>query len=382
MGSSNSTSIKNYVTNSVEINQTVASSINVAANTYTANYQLNKNTINVGVPSKCCQDGTELEKVACIGLFKGGGAGTMDCGVDGIDISQSGKMDIKITKKVTAESNSELINSVAQQMQATIAGLVKQNNDSGVLSGVFGQKNDTEITNQISNSLKSDLTVKMTTNVQSSIRSASGQENENELNVCLGQLKAGSCTINQDFSFNLYIVNVVGAIGNISSQNTDVQKLATNVKDTTEQTNTNFLSDFASGLGKMGQAVIIAVIGFVAVAAIFALVFFLRTFKGKKGQHTDVDYSRGKGHLSYASEQTKNYNAKGMDPHGDGLSGLPSKNTTSVGGRRGGTYGYVQAKAGAKAKSALESMPASMPKSMPASVSQAMSLAMPKLKSM
>lgn len=318
MGSHNSTSIQNYVEQSTSISSSVNQNIEVQSDTVAANYQINSNTINIGNPTTCCAAFTGATQLACVKGYSTPGfyAAKMSCGIGGLDIIQSGSMNIKVSKKVNAASNANLINGVMDQMNAEIGNFVKENNDSGVLSGVFSESNNAKISTIISNSLKDDLTVNLNQSIQSNLRSQSGQENFNNLNLCSGTISGSNCKMSQTFSYNLYTTNVLGAVANITAQNSAVQKLAAHIKNTTDQINTNWLSDLMNGITGIERVIMIAMGVAVLLGCLFAFVMIMRHRKSGHTGSTGVDYSRGKGHSSYQGMTSAKYRAS-----------LPSLNT-------------------------------------------------------
>lgn len=278
MGSSNSTAIQHYVNNDTEISSAISSSIEVDSSTATANYQVNSTTVNVGTVGSCCKGLSGNDLTICVKnmTVPGSTSAEMDCN---LDITQSGNIQIKVSKTVTVSSNATLISNVMNQLQSQIEDTVRQNNDSGVLSGIFGESNDENISTKITNSLRDDMSVKLSQKIQSQLRSTSGQDNKSNINLCSGVLKGSQCNVNQDFSFNLYSVNVLGAVANITSQNEDVQKLVQNSKSFSKQTNTNWLSDIINDMGLAEQIIIFGILAVVILCIIFGMVALLRKHK-------------------------------------------------------------------------------------------------------
>lgn len=273
MGSHSSSSITDYVNNNLDIQNSVQSSIEIQSNSQTTNYQINSNTIDVGDPDLCCAGFTGDQADLCLKGFNfppsEGYTAQLNCGKGGLQITQSGSLAIKISKEVTTQSNTDLVNSVSAQVQTQVQDFVNQNNNSGILSGMFGESNSSDVAIKITNSFKSDLSVSLAQNIQSNLRSNSGQVNSNLVKLCHGLLVADGCVMSQTFSFNLYVTNVVGVVATTAAKNDDIVKLWAFAKSKDKQTNTNWLS---SAITEFGSTAKILILGLLIFAVIFVIV--------------------------------------------------------------------------------------------------------------
>ena len=327
MGSSNSTNITNYINNSTDIKASVTSSV-TATSTVSSNSNAS-NVVNFSVGgSDCCvafanppprpPDTSDAVYVALIDAQKEKFATCEENAKNSVahcdlKINQTGSSTIRISSVVTAKSNQELINSVINTMKTDIDNLVKQNNDSGILSDIFGEDNMSNISTTITNSFKTSLSTSLTQTVQSNLRSVSGQENTAKVSLCGGVMDGKDCEINQENSINVYVKNILGSIASAAVDNEEVVKFATAVKTASKQENTNFLSDFVNSLSAMEKVIIIGIVVIVLAAMVFGLVIMVR----KKSHHKDgrsyhpsgADYSVG--HLPDRSASVP-YDIKGL----------------------------------------------------------------------
>lgn len=288
MGQSSSSSVYEYVTNNTEINDSVTNSIEVQNNTTTANYQINSNVIDVGVASVCCAgfSSPEVQKqcLANIGpLANGDPAQEISCGNAGLNIIQSGNLNIKVSKQVTADSNASLINSVADQLSAQLTAAVNQSNKAALFSTTFDSSNSSVAVSNIKNSFVSDLNVSLSQDIQSNYRANSGQVNYNKISLCNGTIKGNGCNISQTFSFELYVTSVIGCVAATASKNDEVVKAFNWVKDNTKQTNTNWLSDIFDQFGSAVRWMVLAIAIFAIVFVVVGGFVLIRTTKNKKG---------------------------------------------------------------------------------------------------
>ena len=298
MGSSNSTSIQHYVNDSVSIKTAVTSSIEVEANTSTANYETNNNKITVGDRAVCCKGFTGADLLACFSSYDVPGSypAALKCGKRGLQISQSGALQIKVSKAVTTASNATLIANVMNKLNNKVSDLVKQNNNSGILSNIFGESNDTSVTTKITNSLRSDMEVHLSQKIQANLRSQSGQTNHNTLTLCSGEITGDGCKISQTFSFGLYVSNVLGAVANTAANNKDAQKLVNATKSNVSEKNTNWLSSLIESLTKMEKIIILGIMAAVVIAIVFGFVLMVR---GHSDHIQGSDYSKGQDYSIY-----------------------------------------------------------------------------------
>lgn len=316
MGSSNSTNIQNYVNNNTDIRSAINANFSASGSSKNVTFGNQTTSVTVGDASQCCAGLTGTDLSACISNT---GNTTMKCG-SGISINQTGIYNMVVTQTVTASTNASLVTAIQAATTAQIQNLVNQNNDASLISAFTNAKNSSDVVSICTTSLNKDLEVGISQAMQSSIQNSSGQTSSLNFLFCSGLIESDQCTFGQTFSISLYTTNVLGAVANITSKNSLIQTLAAHVKNTSGQTNTNVLSDLIKALGKFEQVIVIAIIGVVILGAIFLLFEMVRSFKGHKGEHTGVDYSRGNGHSDYNDPHTLNYNSKGLDPYGDGFS--------------------------------------------------------------
>jgi hypothetical protein len=210
-----------------------------------------------------------------------------------LNVSQSATADIMLTQEVTSDANAALINSLMTKINAKVQEVIEQKNDTGILSDIFGESNDSNITNNIDNSIRADLSIKLNQQSQAQARSSSGQANTANISYCAGHYTGKDCTITQNTSLELYITQVVSLAAKVVSENAMAQDVAEIASVSVSQTNTNWLSDFIAALSMMEKIIIIAIIAIVIIAIIFALVIVLRSM-GSSGKSNGADYSVGR----------------------------------------------------------------------------------------
>ena len=317
MGSHNNSSIQDYVQNDTSIKTAISNSITQQAVQGNANYQQNTTNISVGVPANCCKGLTGTAQTDCVNLLGSAAAvkSTMlSCGNKGLVIEQTGNVKIAQSSSDVTETTTQLQQQLSQAVSTQVSDIVKQNNDTGILSDIFGENNSSSVAVKISNSINSDLSVKLSTTQVSSIRNNSGQNDTTNINLCFGVITGSQCLINQDFSFNLYQINTLGATANIIAENANAIKLWNSVSNKTQQTNTNWLSQFIADLGTAEKIIIIAIIAFVIIGIVIALVIMIR----ESSKHKTVHHPATTTHPAhttmkkYPSYDTENPNHAGI----------------------------------------------------------------------
>ena len=309
MGSSNSTAISNYINNSIEINNAVSSSVK-AGSTISFNSQA-KNIVDFSAGDKeCCEafsksitKTSEMSDAVFKSLTDAQTVKYHDCISQSqpvvtcnLNITQTGSSKVRISSDVTTKSNIDLINSVISHLKNDLNDMVNQTNDTGIFSDAFGSDNNVAVVNRVVNSFKSTLSVDLNVEVQSNIRSVSGQTNHAKISFCTGTFNGNDCTVTQDVSIDTYVKNIVGAISNAAIKNTEIQEFTTAIKTSVKQKNTNWLSDFMEDISIAEKAVIILIIGSVIIALVFGLVIIMR----RLNHHTGNDYSiRDRGYDDY-----------------------------------------------------------------------------------
>jgi len=283
MGSSNSSSVKQFIDNSTDIRNSVSVSIKSGATTQSTSTQVNAANIRVGVASDCCSGLSPVSELACVSNLKNATI------VGDLNISQTISGKVLVSQTVTDESHVALLNDVLTSVSNKVTEVLEQKNDEGILSSVFGQDNESDIQTRVDNSIRADLEVKFTKETQSKIRSASGQINASNPIVC-GSIQAKNLNISQNLTMDLYIENVLSSISDIISNNKEAQNIANVATATAKQTNTNFISDFADSLSTIAKAIIIGIVAVVVIALILGVVLMLRKKGGMGGLDSGSAY--------------------------------------------------------------------------------------------
>lgn len=306
----NSSRDTSSINNNIELSNIVEQNLSANASTSSNNFQFNSVDVEIGVPSICCANLPKDAQANCIALLAANKP-TLTCD---LRITQSGRLNIKFSAQATIQSNSQLINQLSSQIQDRLNTLLKQESNASVFN-IFGVKNNADVSNLVTNSIKNDLSVKLTTEVQNQMRNASGQNNTANLNLCFGSIGNKLCDFNQNSSFDLYLTNMIGLISGIITQNTEFIKLDNATKSSTTQKSRSILSALLDGLGQGEKTIAICIAALVVLGIVVALVFGLRSLKGKRSHHDGIDYAQGYDHVNYGEPRSLLYNSAGLDPY-------------------------------------------------------------------
>lgn len=290
MGQSNSTTVQTYIDNSTEIRSAVELNIKNGARTELNNSNTNSVSLGIGSLSDCCGAFADIPAKGNLTdeeyqvLLNNNQKALQQCQESArqvrvecnLDINQSIISKISVSQAVTSQSNAELINSIMNEIENKVEEVVKQKNDAGLLSTIQSASSDSDIINNVNNSIRADLSAGLNVQTQSNIRAVSGQNNNSNILFCAGTFSGNSCRINQSTSIETYIDNIVHTVADIVSNNLEAQQIASVAKTTQQQENTNFISDFFNSLSGFVKVIIAAIGGFILVALLLGVVVVLR----------------------------------------------------------------------------------------------------------
>lgn len=294
MGQSNSTIVRNYINNSTTVQNSVSSAIHANTNTSTTTQGNNTAIINVGSINECCTKGLNpdlapsLQKIIVDECSKAVQNLEVNCD---LSVTQKQVATVTVSQEVTAENNAQLKSAIQTSIKEQLNTISKQNNTASVLQSVFGGKNNSDTQNNIDNSIKSSLDISLSTDVQTRLRTVSGQTNLTKYNFCGGKIESKMCVIDQSTSINTYVTNIVSTVAESMANNQDMQNVANAVKTQNSQKNTNFIAGIIDSLGNIAMAWILLGLGLVALIGVtIIIVSLIRSTKSHHQIAYDANY--------------------------------------------------------------------------------------------
>lgn len=277
MGTTNSTTLTNWVETNVDIKSAINLKTVARANDTVIDTQKNSLVLNSYVPSSCCGNvkSSAADYTACLAAIKESASQANGVCGGSLNITQViGAKDLQ-TAKADAQMTANIVNSVNTAMANRINDVVKQYNSGGFLGSLLqlGDKNDTNVSNHIQQSIKTTITENLTTSAINNVRNLSGQNNNTAINICFGMLSSKDCNISQDATFNVYQNNLAGSVANITAQNKDANTIFNGIKNSSTNKNQSFIQSILGSLSKTEKLIFGIVIVVAAISLIVALIW-------------------------------------------------------------------------------------------------------------
>jgi uncharacterized membrane protein len=276
MGAQASQTLKEYVTNNVNYQQTVSSTLHLDNSTTINAINMNSTIIDNGDARRCCS----IIHGEDVTILPGCSAADATINCSSFQIGQTINQEVDVVQEIDSEYAQQLSTALQNTTQSDIANALDQLQENDLLSG-FGNKTKQQIETDITNNINTTLNTNTVIDIVNSITANSRNENNTTLYNC-GLITGENCNIDQNISTKIVAQNILSSVADLAQNNSQINDFYTKLNNILSQKQKGEAATIADAIAAFFSTelgIILIIVGAIFIFIIIVVIIWLKASK-------------------------------------------------------------------------------------------------------